>query len=429
MAFREYHGIIQNLWDNPLFRSGDGVDPGQWQDPWYPSQVPGAGRIEPSQQGEWRSESDRALQGTSGWARWAVKVVDPFDTAPVHDEWIQVNWDVPFVGTPSRTWGTSRNDPDSTDAFATVDTHPPTLEIVPTKVNNNDIPNTGFAQQTLYFAGLPLSWLVHFIPSVSELDVNFIVRRRDGTQRSSLTFPTGLPTREQMGMEAFHNRMQSAVALGFLGGFPNFYEKTVGRDHLGGTILVRPAAGEFRDVPRSALGNVPLSSFTDRIRAVNSWAVAQVSRDATGITIQGHPLHEHPFAGAFPTFFHADYGEGIVCGTIVLTSDAAESREIPASQLGNVSADNFEARFRATQDYAATNGFVGGFPTFIDRRGLVGGTVAHAVSATGGGGTHSEMLYGTVLLKQDHSRIALNGTNHTDTFAAKRDLLLFRDPA
>ena len=44
--------------------------------------------------------------------------------------------------------------------------------------------------------------------------------------------------------------------------------------------------------------------------------------------------------------------------------------------------------------------------------------MVHAVRGTGGGGTHSEMLYGTVLLKQDHSRIALNGRNPTDTFAA-----------
>ena len=76
MATREFHGIIHNTWDNPLFRVADECDSGQWQDPWYPSKIPGAGRIDPQQHGEWRSESDGFMTGTSGWARWAVLVLD-----------------------------------------------------------------------------------------------------------------------------------------------------------------------------------------------------------------------------------------------------------------------------------------------------------------------------------------------------------------
>lgn len=135
MAVREFHGILRNLWDEPLFRSDDGVDSGQWQDPWFPSKVPGAGKIETSQEGEWRSESDGIATGTSGWARWAVRIVAPFESPPTHDEWIQVNWSVPFLGTPSLSCGVFRNDPAGTDAFSTVDARPSTLEIVPTKIN------------------------------------------------------------------------------------------------------------------------------------------------------------------------------------------------------------------------------------------------------------------------------------------------------
>lgn len=417
MAVREFRGIIHNLWEDPVTRTADEVDGGQWQEPFFPSQVPGAGRIEMSHEGEWRSESDGIATGTSGWARWGARVVDPFETPAEHFEFFQVNWSVPFLGKPDLTWGVSRNDPASAEAFTAVDKRPPTLEIVPTTMNEDDIPNDTATQLALYFFTLPASWFVHLIPSISQIRVRFVVRRRAGTQSSPLTFPAGLPTREQMAMAAFHNRMQSAMALGFLGGFPNFVDSTVGRDHLGGTILIRSVGAEFRDVPLKQLGNVSLSSFTDRIRAANTWAAAQVSPNATGVTAAGHPVFDHPYVGAFPTFFHANTAAGVVCGTILLTPDAAEKRDIPQSELGNFSADNFESRFRATQDYATKNGFVGGFPTFIDHRGIVGSPVF-------GGGKHFEMLYGTVLLKQDHTVLG-----RTDKFAVRRNLLLFRDPA
>src|SRR4029079_19548099 len=86
------------------------------------------------------------------------------------------------------------------------------------------------------------------------INATFVVRRRASATKSALSFPTGLPSREQLAMAAFHNRMQSAASLGFIGGFPNFQESVSGRDHLGGTILVRPAGGEFHDVPLAKLG-------------------------------------------------------------------------------------------------------------------------------------------------------------------------------
>jgi len=42
----------------------------------------------------------------------------------------------------------------------------------------------------------------------------------------------------------------------------------------------------------------------------------------------------------------------------------SEWRDVPASELGNPPPDDVGARFRATNDYAAKNGFVGGFPNF-----------------------------------------------------------------
>src|SRR5436309_874567 len=86
MAVREFQGVIDNKWENPVIRTADDVDGGQWQEPWFPSKVPGAGRIETSQEGEWRSESDGVATGTSGWARWAARVVDPSENPAEHFE-------------------------------------------------------------------------------------------------------------------------------------------------------------------------------------------------------------------------------------------------------------------------------------------------------------------------------------------------------
>lgn len=58
LAVREFHSVIQNLWDAPVIRTADEVDGGQWQDPWFPSKVSGAGRIGRAH------FNDRALFGT-----------------------------------------------------------------------------------------------------------------------------------------------------------------------------------------------------------------------------------------------------------------------------------------------------------------------------------------------------------------------------
>jgi hypothetical protein len=137
MAAREFHGIIYNTWDKPLYRVADECDSGQWQDPWYPSKIPGAGKIDPLQHGEWRSESDGFLTGTSGWARWAVSVLE-IGEGFEHFEYVQVNWSIPFiqVGGPlfpkvNITCSVSRNDPDPQDPFARPDPRPPILALVP----------------------------------------------------------------------------------------------------------------------------------------------------------------------------------------------------------------------------------------------------------------------------------------------------------
>ena len=203
------------------------------------------------------------------------------------------------------------------------------------------------------------------------------------------TFNAGVPRRPLMAMKAFQHRATAAAEAGFAAGFPNFYEAVHGRDHVGGTVLIKAEAVEWRDVPIAMLGNVPLDGFEERMRAANVYAT------------------QNGFIGGFPNFYHADYGNGIVCGTVLLNSNGAEWRDVPISELGNPALDDFEHQFRGTQDYASRNGFVGGFPNlFHGEKDQIDVTTGRRVRIT---------VCGTVLIKPG--------------FGEWRDVFLFRDPA
>ena len=82
--------------------------------------------------------------------------------------------------------------------------------------------------------------------------------------------------------------------------------------------------------------------------------------------------------------------------------------------------DDFEARFRATQDYASRNGFVGGFPTLHHAQAVVDVDVrtGRKIRAT---------VCGTVLLNR--GELDVRTLQRRATFADRRDVLLFQDPA
>lgn len=166
-------------------------------------------------------------------------------------------------------------------------------------------------------------------------------------------------SQEELAMRDFRFRAEVASREGFVGGYPNFYEATYGPNHVGGTIFLRTAAAEWRDVSLAELGDPSLNDFGARLRGTQEYA-----------TRQG-------FVGGFPNFFHADYGRGIVCGTILVTSDGAEWRDVLLTELGG-NLNDIGARFRGVQDYAKRNGFVGGFPNMFHAdygNGIVCGTV------------------------------------------------------
>jgi hypothetical protein len=234
-------------------------------------------------------------------------------------------------------------------------------------------------------------------PSSEDFAYSFTCSIRCASSAQAFTVSPS-PSRQELAMQRFRHLAEVASREGFIGAFPNFYEATYGLDHVGGTIFVKPAVAEWRDVPLAELGNPPLGDFGDRMRAVNAYA----SRNG--------------FVGGFPNFFHAETSEVVsitgqrkritVCGTVLLNSNGAEWRDVPLSELGNPALDDFEARFRATQDYATRNGFVGGFPNLFHAE-------TTEVSITGQ--RKRITVCGTVLLKPD--------------FAEWRDVLIFRGPA
>jgi len=84
----------------------------------------------------------------------------------------------------------------------------------------------------------------------------------------------------------------------------------------------------------------------------------------------------HGFPGGFPNFHQADYGDGVVYGTLLLST--ATWRDVLAADFGNPAGGDIGARFRATNDYARRQGFAAGFPNFHQAnygQGLVYGTI------------------------------------------------------
>ncbi len=153
-----------------------------------------------------------------------------------------------------------------------------------------------------------------------------------------------------------------APTLGYSAAFPNFHQADYGAGVVYGTILLKPGYVEWRDVPANQLGN-PGGDIGSRFRAVNDWA------------------GNNGFSFGFPNFHEANYGHGVVYGTMLLRENAAGWADIPAADLGNPGSP--EERLRAVNDWASGHGFRGAFPNF------------HQADYGAG------VVYGTILIKQE----------------------------
>ena len=179
-----------------------------------------------------------------------------------------------------------------------------------------------------------------------------------GWQFANTTIPDG-----DIAQQKFRHRAEVASKAGFVGAFPNFHEATYNGTVVGGTIFLKHSAAVWQDVPLSWLSAGPapaLNDFADRMRKTQEYAV------------------RNGYIGGFPNFFHADYGSGIVCGTVLIHPASAEFRDVPISELGNPSLTDIRQRFTSANDYAFRNGFLGGFPTFFHAdygKGIVCGII------------------------------------------------------
>lgn len=179
-------------------------------------------------------------------------------------------------------------------------------------------------------------------------------------------FPSIYPSASASAIAAFIHRGGLAANEGFYTAFPNFHEVRKGNNIVGGTIFIRHGFAAWKDVPVAELGNPPQNDFAERMRATQVYAT------------------RNGFIGGFPTFHHQVYNGVTVNGTVLLPSAAAEWRDVPLTELGNPPLDDIGARMRSANDYAFRNGFLGGFPTFFHAnygRGIVCGIVLIRKSA------------------------------------------------
>jgi hypothetical protein len=135
------------------------------------------------------------MTGTSGWARWGVKVLKPCEGAE-HYEYVQVNWSIPFiqVGDPfpsgvNITCTVFRNNPDPPkDVYTPPDPRPAILALVPWRTTEDgtlalptgeDERELGLIEQ----AGSLVATV--FIPNLSQVQhaiVPFTLRERPTSQ-------------------------------------------------------------------------------------------------------------------------------------------------------------------------------------------------------------------------------------------------------
>lgn len=177
--------------------------------------------------------------------------------------------------------------------------------------------------------------------------------------------PTG-PSVSETAMAAFRHRAEAATKAGFAGAYPNFHEAKQDANIVGGTIFLKSAIANWQDVSLAELGNPSLNDFGARMRATQDFA----SRNG--------------FLAGFPTFFHADYGKGTVCGTVLIGNAGADWRDVPLTELGNPALDDIGARMRSANDYAVRNGYLSGFPNFYHAdygKGIVCGIILIKKSA------------------------------------------------
>lgn len=157
---------------------------------------------------------------------------------------------------------------------------------------------------------------------------------------------TNYPTASNNAIAAFQRSSLLATKENVVGAYPNFHEVRQGNNIVGGTIFLKNGTADWMDIPIAELGYPLIDDFAARMRGTTNYAV------------------QNGYVGGYPNGFSANYGKGVVCGTILIKPGSADWRDVPLSELGNPALDDIGARMRSANDYAARNGYLSGFPTF-----------------------------------------------------------------
>ncbi len=91
--------------------------------------------------------------------------------------------------------------------------------------------------------------------------------------------------------------------------------------------------------------------------------------------VQDYATH-NGFVGGIPTFFAANYTRPVY-GAVMLPAATVDWRDVPVSDLAISPRMDFGTQMRAAQDYAGKHGYVGAIPTFF--QGSAGGITVHGV--------------------------------------------------
>ncbi|MGK9147739.1 hypothetical protein KXS11_08955 [Plantibacter flavus] len=420
---------IRNNTSFPLRWITDSDDTTTWQDPWFPSKLNG---LRPGQQAAFRSESPDfgVFVGTEGSAVFEVgrPVSEQFPGPP---DRLEVRWELPYIGVPHCWPEIKRGGNDTVSALAKV------VGIL----NMEGTSRQEFGWEALTVLGnLPLAWASEISPNAVEFIVevrdaatvnlfptgtpapkanpadafHFLAQHLDGAVGG---FPNFIDPKVGPNFMRGGVLLTAAAAewrdvpLSQLGR-PEFERQDgpilvdrpnrIDRPPISGPVLVdRPAVvGRQRLVTRpSDVSGPAVTPRLDPGRVVVDEPVVvvppapsggnrtvgftrftnQPSLDDFAARMRASNDHaaRHGFLSGFPTFFHADHGQGIVCGTVLIRRDAGEWRDVPLSELG-VALDDIPGRFRATQQWASSRGFIGGFPNFFHAdhgAGIVCGTI------------------------------------------------------
>ncbi len=133
MPARLVQVTLQNDSRYPLRWIQDHLDHGEWQQPWYPSNLV---QLNPGEQGAFRSESDGLFTGTEGWALFGAEVPEDDPTSPAFSrtEFVRIYWSRPYVGNFGFDLAVTRSDPrngSGRGGSVFTDPRPPHTEIAP----------------------------------------------------------------------------------------------------------------------------------------------------------------------------------------------------------------------------------------------------------------------------------------------------------